>query len=158
MAVLRAEPLGWASAGVRVLSGEEEITELHISAFKGKGSFTLDGEEFTITPEGFFRSDAVLKKGTSVIAKAKKAGALKRTWDISSAGHRLTLDSRSWSGREYALLLGNQEVGRVKREGFAGRKVSLESPDEVPVFLQVFLTYIVVSQARREAAAAASGG
>jgi hypothetical protein len=93
-------------------------------------------------------------KGASVIAKAKKAGAFKRTWEISSAGHHLTLESRSLLGREYALLLGTHEVGRVKREGFAGRKTVMEFPDEVPVFLQVFLAYIVISQARREAAAA----
>ena len=50
MAVLRAEPLGWASAGVRILSGNDEITELQISAFKGKGSFTLDGETYQLAP------------------------------------------------------------------------------------------------------------
>ena len=157
MATLRAEPLSWLSFGVRILSGDEEITQLKISAFRTKGSFKLDGDEFTIEPSGFFRSDATLMKGSSVIAKAKKAGVFKRTWEISSAGHHLTLESRSLMGREYALLLGTQEVGRVKRQGFSGRQTAMEFPDNVPVFLQVFRAYIVISQARREAAAAASG-
>jgi len=155
VATLRAEPLSWLSFGVRILSGESEITQLKISAFKSKGSFTLDGEDFTIEPSGFWGSNATLKKGASIIAKAQKAGALKRTWEISSAGHRLTLESRSLTGRAYVLLLGKQEVGRVQREGFAGRRTIMEFPDNVPVFLQVFLAYIVISQARREAAAAA---
>jgi hypothetical protein len=155
VATLRAEPLSWLSFGVRILSGEEEITQLSISAFRTKGSFVLDGDEFTVDPSGFFGSDATLRKGASIIAKAKKAGAFKRTWEISSAGHRLKLESRSLTGKEYALLLGAHEVGRVKREGFTGRRTMMEFPDDVPVFLQVFLAYIVISQARREAAAAA---
>jgi hypothetical protein len=158
VAILRAEPLGWAFLGIRVLSGEEELTRLQISAFRTKGSFQLDGDAFTIEPMGFFKSDAVLKKGSSIIAKSRKGAALRRRFEISSAGHHLTLESRSWAGREYVLLLGKNEVGQVKREGFAGRKMHLEFPDDMPVFLQVFLAYIVISQARREAAAAAAGG
>jgi len=157
VAVLHAEPLGAISSGYRIVSAGEEITQLQISLFKGKGSFALREGEFNVGPMGFFRSDAVLKKGSSVIAKSKKSGALRRRFEISSAGHRLTLESQKWTGKEYKLLLGNQSVGTVKREGFAGRRVIMEFPDDVPVFLQVFLAFIVISQARREAAAAASG-
>ena len=158
MTVLRAEPLGWASFGVRILSGDEEITQLTISAFKGKGNFELDGEAFTVEPEGFFQSNALLKKGSSTIAKVRKPSFLRRRFEISSAGHRLVLESRGWTGREYVLLIGSKEVGRIKREGFAGRKLQLEFSDDMPRFLQVFLAYVVVSQAKRERAAAASGG
>ncbi|MFH1764935.1 MAG: hypothetical protein ABIF09_12170 [Gemmatimonadota bacterium] len=158
MAVLHAEPLGWASFGVRIFSGNEELTQLTISAFKGKGIFDLGGDTFTVEPEGFFRSNAVLKKGGSTIARVRKPSLLRRRFEISSAGHRLVLESRGWRGREYVLLLGSREVGRVKREGFSGRKLVLDFPDDVPDFLQVLLAYVVVSQAKREAAAAASGG
>ena len=157
MAVLHAEPLGWATSGVRILSGAEEITQLKISAIRGKGTFTLDGEEFYVEPKGFFQSSAVLRKGTAVIAKVMKPSFLRRRFEISSAGHRLILESRGWRGREYRLLLGPQEVGSVKREGFTGRKFLLDFPDDVPVFLQVLLVYVVASQAKREAAAAAAG-
>jgi len=161
VAVLRAEPLGWASFGIRnlsILSGDEELTQLKISAFKRKGSFDLDGEAFTIEPVGFLRVNAVLKQGAAVIARVRKTSILRRRFEISSAGHRLVLESRSWTGREYVLLLGSQEVGGIQREGFTGRKLLLEFPDDVPRFLQVFLAYVVASQARRERAAAASGG
>jgi hypothetical protein len=157
VAVLHAEPLGAISSGYRILSAGEEITQLQISLFRGKGSFTLQEGEFTVEPLGFFRSDAVLKKGSSVIAKSKKSGALRRRFDISSAGHRLALESQKWTGREYQLLLGNRSVGTVKREGFAGRRVIMDFPDDVPIVLQVFLAFIVISQARREAAAASAG-
>jgi hypothetical protein len=158
VAVLHAEPLGWASFGVRILCGDEELTQLTISAFKSKGSFDLGGETFTVEPEGFFRSHAILKKGGSTLARVRKPSLLRRRFEISSAGHRLILENRGWRGREYVLLLGTQEVGSVKREGFSGRKLLLEFPDDVPDFLQVLLAYVVVSQAKREAAAAAAGG
>ena len=158
MSFLHAKPLGWASFGARILRGEEELTQLKITAFRSKGSFQLDGEEFTIEPKGFFLSSAVLKKGSSVIARVEKESAFKRRFEISSAGHRFVLASKRWTGRDYLLLLGKQEVGRVRREGFAGRKLKLEFPDDVPLFIQVLMAYVVLAQAKREASAAASSG
>jgi hypothetical protein len=35
--------------------------------------------------------------------------------------------------------------------------MALELPDEVPLFLQVFLAYLVLCQGKREAAAASGG-
>ena len=155
MAVLFAEPLSWASFGARILDGETELTELRITAFRGKGSFELEGEEFVIQPEGFFQSRAILKKGNSVIARVEKPSILRRRFEISSAGHHLRLESKGFMGREYTLFLGSQEVGTVKREGFVGKKLRLDFPDEVPLVVQVLIAYVVLTQARREAAAAA---
>jgi hypothetical protein len=158
VAVLRAEPLGWASSGVRILSEGEELTRLMISTFKKKGSFDLEGEAFTVEPEGFFQSHAVLKKGSSIIARVRKPSFFRRRFEISSAGHRLVLESQGWTGRKYGLRLGTQAVGEVEREGFAGKKLLLDFPNEVPLFLQVLVAYVVVCQVRRERAAAAAGG
>ncbi len=46
----------------------------------------------------------------------------------------------------------------MKREGFSGKKLVLDFPDDVPDFLQVLLAFVVLSQAKREAAAAALAG
>lgn len=161
VAVLRTEPVGWGSWSARIYSGDRPgavpLTELRISLFRSRGGFTLQGEEFSIEPEGFFGTTAVLKKGSTIIAGSRKASLFGRRFRITSAGHGLDLVSRSWRGRSYALLLGNQEVGTVKRAGFGGRRMTLELPDEVPLFLQVFLAYLVLCQGKREAAAASGG-
>lgn len=154
MAVLHAEPKKLMSFGTLISSGDQILTELDISAFRGKGRFELDGESFTIEPEGFFRTNAVLHKGSSVIARATQPSFFRRRFEISSAGHRLVLESEGFMGREYVLLLGSQEIGRIQREGFTGRKLHLEFPDDMPSFLQVFVAFLVLSQVRREAAAA----
>ena len=157
MAILEAEPTGWASWNVLIKSDGAPITELKISAWKSRGSFQLDGQDFTIEPIGFWLQNAILQRGGTVIAKAEKPGLMRRRFVITSAGHRMEMESRSWTGREYALLMGHQEVGRITREGMLGRRTSLQFPDEVPEVIQVFLTYIVLCQAKREAAAAAAG-
>jgi hypothetical protein len=157
LAILEAAPTGWASKTIVIRSGEEEITRLVITTWKSRGSFTLDGGAFQIEPQGFWQVNAHLKKGSTVIARAEKPSLTKRAFLITSAGHRLMLESRSWSGREYALLLGSQEVGRIEMRGLTGRKIRMEFPDEVPAVLQVFLIYVVLCQASREAAAAAAG-
>ena len=117
----------------------------------------LDGDEFTIEPMGFFRNGAELRKGGSVIGRAEKPSFFRRKFQVSSAGHRLVLESRGWRGRKYVLLLGKQEVGWIEREGLTGKKMELDFPDDMPLFLQVFLAYLVARQAKREAAAAAAG-
>lgn len=154
MAILKAEPTGWASWNALITSEDGPITELRISAWKGRGSFQLDGQDFTIEPIGFWLHNAVLQRGGTVIARAQKPALMRRFWVISSAGHRLEMESTSWTGREYVLRLADREVGRITREGMTGRKISLDFPNEVPEVIQVFLTYICLSQAKREAAAA----
>lgn len=156
MAILEAEPTGWASWNALITSHGAPITELKISAWKSRGGFELDGQYFTIEPQGFWQHRWELRQGSTVVAKAEKGSGFKRRWTITSAGHRLTLKSLSWRGREYALLLGNQEVGKVTREGMTGRRIQLDFPDDVPEVLQIFLVYLVLCQAKREAAAAAT--
>jgi hypothetical protein len=157
VAVLEAEPTGWASWNALIKSNGAPVTELSISAWKSRGSFSLNGQEFTIEPRGFWLHNAVLQRGGTIIAKAEKPALMRRHWVLSSAGHRLDLESRSWTGRDYVLSLGGREVGSIKRQGITGRKISLQFPDEVPEVLQIFLTYIVLCQAKREASAAAAG-
>jgi hypothetical protein len=157
VALLRTEPAGWGSWSARIYSddrpGTLPLTELRISLLRSRGGFSLEGEEFTIEPEGFFGSGAILKKGSAVIARARKASLFGRRLRITAAGHPLDLVSSSFWGREYVLVLGGEEVGTVRRSGLGGRKMRLEFPDEVPLILQVFLAYLVLCQAKREAAA-----
>jgi hypothetical protein len=158
VAVLRAEPLSWGSPSLRILAGDEEVARLITSVFKGNGKFEVDGESFTVDSHGILRQKADLKKGSSVIAKVRKKGFFGRTFEISSAGHHLVLEGQGLMGKTYVLRLANQEVGWIKREGFSGRSMTLEFPDEVPAFLQMLILYVVVVQARMEGAAAAAGG
>lgn len=155
MALLYAEPLKWYSSGVRISTSDQDLTALEITAFRSRGSFQLEGEGFTVEPEGFFQTAAVLKKGAAILARAQKPSIFRRRFEITSAGHRMVLECRRWTGRDYVLLLGSREVGRIQRVGFAGRRLRMEFPDDVPLFILVFLTYLVAVQARREAAAAA---
>lgn len=158
VAILEASPTGWVSWDVLIKSDGAPITELKISAWKSRGTFQLDGQDFTIEPSGFWSQNAVLLRDGATIAKAAKPSVFRRQFLLTSAGHRMELESRSWTGRDYALVMGNQEVGWVTREGWLGRKITLEFPDEVPEVLQVFLTYLVLCQAKREAAAASAAG
>ena len=157
MAILEAEPSGWVSRNAVIRWGGTEITTLKITPWKSRGSFTLDGEDFAIEPQGFWLINANLKKGNTVIARARKPSLWRRAFKITSAGASMTLESLSWRGREYVLLMGEQEVGRVTREGMTGRKIRMAFPDEVPLVLQIFLAYLVICQAKRESDAAAAG-
>ena len=157
MAHLLCQPTGWASWNARITAGDAEVTHLSISFLKNRGEFRLDGEDYVIQPRSFWRTSADLKRGSTVVARAEKPSLFRRQFQVSSAGHRMVLESRSWRGREYVLRVGGREAGRVTREGLTGRKIRLEFPEEVPVLLQVFLAYLVLVQVKRETAAASSG-
>ena len=155
MAELRSEPLGWAGSGARIFSGDTELTELRITAFKSRGNFILDGKEYEVIPKGFFQTSAELKMGSTVVARVTKPSVFKRRFEITSAGHRIVLESRGWRARKYVLLLGQKEVGSIEQEGFSSRRLRFQFPDEVPEVIQILLAYLVIAQAKREAAAAA---
>ena len=63
MALLEAEPTGWASWNALIKSNGAPVTELSISAWKSRGSFGLDGQGFTIEPRGFWLHNAVMQRG-----------------------------------------------------------------------------------------------
>ena len=154
VAILRADPLSWAGYGYSIRRDDVELTQLRITLFRSRGSFQLDGEDFSLKPRGFLGRDVEMIRGGSVIARSTRPSLLRRRFEVSSAGHHLVLESRSWTGRKYVLLLGSQEVGRVTREGWIGKKMELDFPNEVPVVLQILLVYLVACEAKREAAAA----
>jgi hypothetical protein len=155
--ILEAEPRGWGSWSTVITTAGQPVTELKISLFRSRGRFQLDGQEFSIEPSGFFHQSASLLRRGGVIAKSEKTSFFRRRFVITSAGHRMELKSFGWWGREYELLMGGQQVGRVTRKGMTGRKMSLDFPDDVPVVLQVFLAYLVLCQVKREAARSAGG-
>lgn len=157
MAVLIAEPTGWTSWNARITADDRELTVLSVSFWKSRGTFRLEGEEYLIEPRGFWQTSVDMKRGATVIARVEKPSFLRRNFLITSAGHRMELRCRSWWGREYALVVEGREVGSVTRKGLTGRKVRLEFPEKVPTVLQILLAYLVLVQAKREAAAAASG-
>jgi hypothetical protein len=157
VAILETEPRRWGAWGSLITADGQPVTELKISLFRSRGQFQLDGQEFSIEPSGFFLQTASLTRRGGVIAKAEKTSFFRRNFLITSAGHRMELRGRGWLGREYELHVGNQPVGRVTRKGMTGRKISLDFPDEVPTVLQVFLAYLVLCQAKREAARSAGG-
>jgi len=154
VATLQAEPLSWMRYHYSIRRNDEEITRLRITLFRNRGDFDLDGERFLLNPRGLLGREVEMIRGGSVMARASRPSLLWRRFDVSSAGHHLALESRSWTGRKYVLLLGNQEVGQVTREGWMGKKMEVDFPDDVPVALQVLLVYLVACQAKREAAAA----
>jgi hypothetical protein len=157
VSILRSRPRRWGSWSAVILSGEDPVTELDISLFRSRGSFELEGERYFIDPEGFWGLRSVLRKGDTPLARSEKPSFLRRRFRITSAGHRLDLESRSWRGRHYALVLGSRDVGSISLSGFLGTKLELEFPDDVPLFLQVYLAYLVLCQAKMEAAASSGG-
>jgi hypothetical protein len=160
MLVLHAmptHPFPW-SWTFRVLGEAGEIAALQISLFRSRGTFEVEGETFWAEPEGFFARVVTLRKGSTMIARAEMGSLLRRRFLVTSAGHRLSLESRSWLGREYELLMGGGPVGSVRARGFLGRRLTLELPERMPAFLAVFLAYLVLFQGKREASAASSGG
>ena len=125
----RAFPWFWT---FRVQEEGGEMATLHLSLFRSRGAFQVEGESFAAEPEGFFGRAVTLRKGGTVIARAEMASFFRRTFGVTSAGHRLSVESRSWLGREYEVLLGGEPVGSIHAQGFLGRKLTLELPERMP--------------------------
>jgi hypothetical protein len=155
MASLVARPRRWYSSDYRILDGDREIASLRLKIFRDTGVFEVEGKEYQIRVEGFLRGRFELMEGPTVLAKAEKS---RRTFEIRTSGHRMTLKANGLLGRSWDLHVLTGPVGSIRSLGWLKNSAEADLPDELPLSLRVFLFYLVLVTWRRQAAGAAAAG
>jgi hypothetical protein len=95
-----------------------------------------------------------LDSGGSRIADAELGGTFFRRFLVHAGAKTYTLKVASWSGRSFALMENEVEVGRIARAGFFTARCRAELPDDLPLPVQAFLIWVVLVTWRRQAVVA----
>ena len=161
--MLKVIPKAWWSHAFCVTDGTASIAQAeNLSWWRDKGALQLEGATYTARRE---RSAYILESATGVLARAERPRFWRRELIIEHSNQRYTLRAKSSWRRQFLLFEGAAQIGSVTPEGLFQRKAAVELPQALPLYLQVFIIWLVMTLWKHEDAAAsgavgagASGG
>jgi hypothetical protein len=151
-------PRTWWSWDFTVESDGESIADIDVSWWREKGALTVGGQTYQVYREGLVSGAFVLEENGSVLARAEKPSAFRRSFVVDHAGTRWTLRAPSAFRRGMILISDDLEVGTVKPDSLWRRSATVTLPKALPVPVCVFLIWLAIVLWKREADAAAAAG
>lgn len=155
--MLHAVPKRWFSWDFEVRRGDEVLGDIDMSLWREKGVLTVEGEAYRVYREGLMSGDFLLESGGSVLARAQKPSAWRRSFTIEHAGRTYTLRAASLFRRAFTLSDGEAAIGRVSPEGILSRRAEVDLPDAWPLPLKVFVVWLAVLLWKRDSDSSAVG-
>jgi hypothetical protein len=128
-----------------------EIGQIDCGGARQPATLTISGTTYNPVSEGGQRTKLHLDGGGARIAEAKSAGTLFRRFIVRIGAKTYTLKVASWLGRIFVLTENDVEIGRIARTGFLTARSRAELPDDLPLPLQAFLIWLVLTTWRRQA-------
>jgi hypothetical protein len=156
--MLDATPRGLFTWGFTVRQGVDAVAEIDPSWFGESAEIRAGGQTYSAYRESLLGGTFVLQSGERLVARARKASAFVRAFDIDLSGRPLELKATSVWSREFGLFEGGVQVGRIGPAAWFGRRAVIDLPPGISLPAQLFLLWLVLVLWRRADAAAATGG
>jgi hypothetical protein len=154
--MLTATPKQWFSWDFTVTEGARAVADIDISWWREKGVLHVQGVNYRVYREGMVSGDFILEAAGSVVVRARKPSAFRRSFTISHEGRRYTLRAKSAFRRTFLVLDGDREIGSVSPEGIFTRRAIVDLPPTFPLPLKVFITWLAVILWKRASDGAAA--
>ena len=154
--MLKVIPKAW-SYTFAVKEGDRPVAQVvDLSWWRYDGEIRIQDAVYTARRD---RTSYVLEStAAGVIARAERPRWWSRKFIIEHSGRRYTLRAKSLLSRQLLLFEGSQRIGSIAPEGLFTTKASVEFPQTLPMFLQVFIIWLAMTVWKGEAGAAAAGG
>jgi hypothetical protein len=131
-----------------------EIGQINCGGVRQPATLTVGGASYDPVSEGVLRTKFHLDAGGARIADVELRGTLFRRFVVHSGAKTYALKVASWFARNFVLTENDVEVGRIARTGFFTARCRAELPDDLPLPLQAFLIWLVLTTWRRQAVTA----
>src|SRR5262249_2502928 len=141
--MLQATPRGWFSWNFVVSSGEEEVADIRLAMLREAGELVVQGEAYRVYREGIMSGAFVLQKNGLELARAEKASAFHRSFEVFYNGRSYTLGAESAFRRKFVLRDNSEIVGSVYPVNAFTRKCAVDLPERIPLPVQVFMVWLV---------------
>jgi hypothetical protein len=147
--VLTTIPKSWFSWDLTVLEDSKPVAELRLSTWRERGTLTVQGKDYKVYREGVMTGAFILESDTKVLARAIKPSVFRRSFELEYAGKQYTLRSQGWS--RYSLFHGDERLGSISRGFFSRKRATVDLPEDLPLVLRLFLTWLVMILWKRDA-------
>ena len=151
--MLELVPKSWFSWDFAALEASQPVAEIDISWWREKGVLTVQGASYPVYREGLASGDFLLESAGSVLARAQKPSAFRRSFLVEHAGKQYTLRAKSAFRRAFILLDGSEEVGSVCPEGIFTRRSKVDLPESLPLPVKIFIVWLTVILWKRDSEA-----
>ncbi len=155
--MLKAIPNHWFSWDFTVMEGSQSVADIDVSSWREKGLLTVQGVTYEVYREGLMSGAFILESAGSVLARAEKPSAFRRSFIIEHVGRQYTLCATSAFRREFLLSEDSREIGSLSPEGIFTRRTRVDLPEELPLPVKVFIIWLSIILWKRESDSAAAG-
>lgn len=138
-----------------ILDGAERVARLDVAWIRERGRIEIRGMTYEIGRRGVVNPVFYLLEEGRTLVEARKPRWYRRRFEIEVGSRHYELAARSVFRRSFDLRFEGDVVGTIAPRGIFTRKIRIDLPDELPIELQVFMTWLVVILWRR---ARSSGG
>jgi hypothetical protein len=153
--MLSAVPRNWASWHFSIRDADSQtVAETTLSSWREHGTVKVDGIEYPVRKEGFFKPTFSLIADGMVLARAQKPSAFRRMFTIDFKGRQYILKKKSSWQRGYVVLRDNLEIGSIVPERWYNRRANVDLPKDLPLSVTAFLVWIAVLLWKRDSGAA----
>jgi hypothetical protein len=135
---------------------DHALVELDASQWREVARFRLKEGQFAMQREGEWsgplklRGDFVLVHNGNVVARAKKVSVFRSTFEVEAMGGKLMLQKESIFRRTFVILENDRQSGSIRRANFWSRRTLVNLPAKWPVYVQVFLFWLVLLMWNRQ--------
>jgi hypothetical protein len=131
--------------------GGAEIGRIDFGGIRQPTAIVIGGATFHPARDGVLKSTFHLDGNGARLASAAPAGATFRRFTVQAGARTFALAVGSWSGRRFTLSENGAVIGTIARSGFFTAKCQADLPDDLPLEIQAFLIWLVLSTWRRQA-------
>jgi len=142
--VLRLIPKRWFSWDFAVLDDRGIVANIDISQWREKGVLTVRGASHPVYRERLTSGDFILESAGSILARARKPSAFRRSFNMEHGGRRYTVRAQSAFRRKFVVLDGDIEIGSISPDGIFTRRASIDLPEDISLALRIFIVWLAV--------------
>jgi hypothetical protein len=153
--VLTVIPRGAFKNGFDLVDGSgRTVGGFDGSAWREGGRIAIGDESWDFRKQRSKRFELAGPQGT--YATAQQTSMWSTKWHVAVGDQLFELAKRSWLSSDYEVSVGDRVVGSVDKKGVFSSKAQVSLPADMPPPVQVFVIAVVMTQWRRDGAAAAA--
>jgi hypothetical protein len=148
--MLQVIPKRWYSPDLSVMEESRPLAAIDASWWREKAVLTIEGRRYRVFREGLMSGAFVLESAGTVLARAEKPSAFRRTLLIHHDGREYTLRATSVLRRHSVLWSGSKQIGSLTPNSIFTRSAAVDLPVEWPAPVRVFIVWLAAIVWMRE--------
>ena len=104
------------------------MADIDVSWWRETAVLTIEGRRCRVYREGLMSGAFLLESAGTVLARAEKPSAFRRTLRIHYEGRGFTLRATSVSRRYFVLLDGSRQIGSLAPNSVFARRAAVDLP------------------------------